>query len=133
MVDLATFRQVLSAVLDDAMIAGTSPEILMYISDQARLVCEELEARRDRRQGKTRSLVLKVLQLERQLTDRDPGERATIIQTRLGISRATYFRMKKTSVSVQSETGARSNVGHEQTARQSRRRSDRPRELEGYR
>lgn len=58
---------------------------LLAASAPRRRVATEHQARRLRR-------------LDEQLADRSPGERRVIVCTRLGISRATYYRLKSHNV-----------------------------------
>lgn len=54
---------------------------------------EVLEA--GRRRADSERLARRVAQLEQQLADRDPGERREIVCERLGISKATFYRLRQ--------------------------------------
>lgn len=49
----------------------------------------------DLRRPTTRALAVRVAELERQLADRAPGERARIICERLDLSRSRYYRLRQ--------------------------------------
>jgi hypothetical protein len=67
--------------------------------ERARLLAgieETLQLLEERpRRLSTRALVTRVSKLERELIDRPAGERAEIIQHRLGISRSRYYEIRK--------------------------------------
>jgi hypothetical protein len=88
-----------------ARVAGADEvECREAFADVVRLA-GELESRITR--PTTRELRADVARLERQLRDRNPGERAAIIRTRLGLSKSAYYRLRP--VPVPSGTPARSN------------------------
>jgi hypothetical protein len=92
----------------DALAADPSPEhraaIVALLSDTTAL----LEAAADRRRLATAALAERVARLERQLADRDPGERREVICTRLGLSKASYYRLRQVAHASRSdETCAR--------------------------
>lgn len=64
----------------------------------ARAVLEDalalIEASADRRRLTTKALAARIAVLETQLVDRDPGERARAICTRLGIGRSRYYELR---------------------------------------
>lgn len=49
----------------------------------------------ERRRLSTWALALRVRQLEAQLRDRDPAERAAVIRERLGLSKSRYYQLRR--------------------------------------
>jgi hypothetical protein len=94
---LAALRQ-----CQDALRRGAVSELPAMLAE----VVQALEHR-----PHTRERVAHVERLERQLAHLPAGERAAAIQTRMGLSKATYYRLRRASVLVspQSETGRLSN------------------------
>ena len=63
-----------------------------------------LEQSTDQRRVSTRALADRLATIERSLTDRTPADRRAIVCTRLGISRAHYYRLRQ---SLKHETAGR--------------------------
>ena len=99
MLNLDAFRMLLGAVLDEAMIRGAPPEIVLYVAELAKELADELAERRDRRRPTTRQLCERVRRLEHDLRDRDAALRREIVCARLGIGRSRYFELRKLALS----------------------------------
>jgi hypothetical protein len=103
MTDLGYVRLLLGALLDENLAGRAAPpELVIHAADLVRDVVQELAERRDTRRPTTRQLCERIARLERQLQDRDAGERAEVIRTRLGLSRSTFYRLRKRAAASQS-------------------------------
>lgn len=92
--DLVAFRLALSGVVGDCLAGAVPPpEIALFVWEQARLITDELAERRHR--PGTAQLAARIAQLERQMRHMEPGERATAIRRRLGLSKTTFYRLRK--------------------------------------
>jgi hypothetical protein len=104
---LAAFRLRVAELIAWAQERGADDDLLMDITDGVRELADELQSRRTHR--KTRALAARIVKLEAQLADRDPGERAEIVRLRLGLSKSTYYRLR--AVPENSGTRARDICG----------------------
>ena len=86
---LATLRRCQAGLAGD--VTPEERARLLALHDEA---LQLLEQGADRRRLSTAALARRVGQLERQLADRSPGERAAIIQERLGLGRRRFYELK---------------------------------------
>jgi hypothetical protein len=90
-VALATLRRATEALADPALDADERARVRADLDATLRL----LEASADRRRLATPALVERVARLERQLASVDPAERRAAVCRRLGVSRSTYYRLRR--------------------------------------
>ena len=86
---IAVVQRCISALANDITAEDRARMVTLATSALA-----VLEAEGPRR-ASTARLAERVRELERQLTDRTPGERRRIVCARLGISRAAFYRARR--------------------------------------
>jgi hypothetical protein len=90
----------------EALRCGVGPAEREQLLDDIECALEVLAA--GRRRASSLHLAERVARLERQLADRTPGERREVICTRLGLSKASYYRLRQVAHASRSdETCAR--------------------------
>ncbi len=98
---IATLRACTSALAVEASPAARRGLLELQVE-----ALRTVELSSERRKLSTQALAVRIAELERKLARMAPAERAKAIRSRLGLSRATYYRLRKLAESQTDETAA---------------------------